>query len=201
MSRRGRRRRAGCRADLRAGARASPWPRRPSTTPCPSPSARGGTSSRRASGVAPFSSRHHVFRPRPSRCSAASPRRARGNERCPKRQPPSPSIHAKPAGGGLSGDLVAQPGAAAQPTGLTPPLHQRTPNDSQTPITEGLISCRNILLGNRTNENVLTCLQSILANLDSITILSTRNIVGRCTADAVAQVRDANFVGVSASES
>lgn len=45
---------------------------------------------------------------------------------------------------------------------------------TRQPIAEGLISCRNILLGGRTNEHVLPCLQKVLVDLDSIAVSSTR---------------------------
>ena len=61
-------------------------------------------------------------------------------------------------------------------------------------ITEGLISSRNILLGDRTNEHVLPCLEKILAGLDSITVSSTKIIVERCAAEAVDQIKDGNLV-------
>ncbi len=65
---------------------------------------------------------------------------------------------------------------------------------TRQPIAEGLISCRNILLGGRTNEHVLPCLEKVLADLDSITLSSTRKIVERCVAEAVDQIKGANFV-------
>lgn len=65
---------------------------------------------------------------------------------------------------------------------------------TRQPIAEGLISCRNILLGDRTNEHVLPCLEKVLADLDSITVSSTRKIVERCAAEAVDQIKGANFV-------
>ncbi len=65
---------------------------------------------------------------------------------------------------------------------------------TRQPITESLISCRNILLGGRTNEHVLPCLQNILGNLDSITVSSTRKIVERCVAEVIDQIKDADFV-------
>lgn len=65
---------------------------------------------------------------------------------------------------------------------------------TRQPIAEGLISCRNILLGGRTNEHVLPCLEKVLADLDSITVSSTRKIVERCATEAVDQIKGANFV-------
>jgi hypothetical protein len=65
---------------------------------------------------------------------------------------------------------------------------------TRQPIAEGLISCRNILLGGRTNQHVLPCLVKILDDLDSISVSSTREIVGRCAAEAVDQIKGASFV-------
>lgn len=65
---------------------------------------------------------------------------------------------------------------------------------TRQPIAEGLISCRNILLDGRTNEHVLPCLEKVLADLDSITVSSTRRIVERCVAEAVYQIKGAHFV-------
>jgi hypothetical protein len=65
---------------------------------------------------------------------------------------------------------------------------------TRRPIGENLISCRNILLGGRTTPHVLPCLEEVLSALDSITVSSTRKVVERCTAEAVDQVKDANFV-------
>ena len=65
---------------------------------------------------------------------------------------------------------------------------------TRQPIAEGLISCRNILLGGRTNEYVLPCLEKILVDLDSITVSSTKKIVERCAAEAIDQIKDANFI-------
>lgn len=65
---------------------------------------------------------------------------------------------------------------------------------ARQPIAESLISCRNILLGGRSNENVLHCLEDVLASLDSIAIASTKMIVERCTAEAINQVKGGNFV-------
>lgn len=63
------------------------------------------------------------------------------------------------------------------------------------PITESLISSRNILLGGRSNKNVLTSLEDVLENLDSITLESTRKIVEYCTLRAVDQIKNSDFVG------
>jgi hypothetical protein len=65
---------------------------------------------------------------------------------------------------------------------------------TRQPVAENLISCRNILLGGRTNEHILSCLEDVLANLDSIMVLSTKKIVARCTAEVIDQVKGANFV-------
>jgi hypothetical protein len=62
------------------------------------------------------------------------------------------------------------------------------------PITEALISCRNILMGDCTNEHVLPCLEYVLAELDSIGVPSSRTIIERCAAEAVDQIKGANFV-------
>lgn len=61
-------------------------------------------------------------------------------------------------------------------------------------IAEGLISCRNILSCGRTHENVLPTLQKILVGIHSIEISSTRNIVGHCTAEAINQIKNGNFI-------
>lgn len=65
---------------------------------------------------------------------------------------------------------------------------------TRQPIIESLISCRNILLGGRSNENVLACLEEVLSNIDSITIKSTRNIIEYCTIEAIGQIKNSNFV-------
>jgi hypothetical protein len=65
---------------------------------------------------------------------------------------------------------------------------------TRQPIAEGLISCRNILLGGHTNEHVLPCLENVLATLDSITVSSTRKIIERCASEAVDQIKDARFI-------
>lgn len=62
------------------------------------------------------------------------------------------------------------------------------------PIFGTLVTCRNILMGGRTNENVLPCLEKVLADLDSITIPSTRRIIEHCAAEAVDQIKSTNFV-------
>ncbi|MGY8639218.1 hypothetical protein RAD15_42845 [Bradyrhizobium sp. 14AA] len=61
-------------------------------------------------------------------------------------------------------------------------------------ISETLISCRNILLSDRTNEHVLPCLQQIVVDVNSIEISSSRKIVGRCVPEVIDQVRAAHFV-------
>jgi len=61
-------------------------------------------------------------------------------------------------------------------------------------ISSCLISCRNILLGGRSNENVLDCLEDVLANLDSITVASTKKIVGCCVLEVIDQIKNSNFV-------
>ena len=63
------------------------------------------------------------------------------------------------------------------------------------PISDNLISCRNILLANRSNENVLACLKGILLSLDLITVSSTRKIVEFCIEEVIAQVKNSDFVG------
>lgn len=62
------------------------------------------------------------------------------------------------------------------------------------PITEKLISCRSILIGGHTNEHIQPCLEEIIADLDSITIGSTRSIIAHCVAEAANQVKDGDFV-------
>lgn len=66
---------------------------------------------------------------------------------------------------------------------------------TRQPVAEGLISCRNILLGGRTNDHVLPCLQNILLSLDSIEVSSTRKIVERCVPQVVGRIQDADFIG------
>lgn len=65
---------------------------------------------------------------------------------------------------------------------------------ARQPIAEAIISCRNILFNDRTSENVLPCLAEVLANLDSITISSTRAIVQRCAAEAIDQIKGTKFL-------
>ena len=67
--------------------------------------------------------------------------------------------------------------------------------NTRQPIAESLISCRNILLGGRSNENVLDCLEDVLANLDSITVASTKKIVKRCVTETIDQIKGGDFVG------
>ena len=61
-------------------------------------------------------------------------------------------------------------------------------------IAECLISCRNILLGGRTNAHVLPSLERVLIDLDSITVASTKKIVERCVIEAIAQIKSADFM-------
>lgn len=63
------------------------------------------------------------------------------------------------------------------------------------PISESLISSRNILLGGRSNGDVLTCLTGILGNLDSISIVRIRRIVACCVSEAVNEIQRSNHVG------
>lgn len=62
------------------------------------------------------------------------------------------------------------------------------------PIAEALISSRNILLGGRSNDHVLPCLEEVLANLDSIAVPSTRKIVERCVPEAIKQIKELDCV-------
>lgn len=62
------------------------------------------------------------------------------------------------------------------------------------PIAECLISSRNILLGGYSNEHVLACLEDVLMELDSISILSTKMIIEYCVSEVIKQVKDSNFV-------
>jgi len=65
---------------------------------------------------------------------------------------------------------------------------------ARTQIAEALISSRNILLNGRTNEHVLPCLEAVMTKLDSITVPFTRNIVSRCVAEAIAQIKTSDFL-------
>ena len=67
--------------------------------------------------------------------------------------------------------------------------------NARQPIAESLISCRNILLGGRSNENVLAGLEDVLNTLDSITVESTRKIVEYCTSEAIDQIKSSDFIG------
>lgn len=51
------------------------------------------------------------------------------------------------------------------------------------------------MLGGRSNENVVECLEDVLASLDSITILSTRKIIRLCVAEAITQIKSSDFIG------
>lgn len=61
-------------------------------------------------------------------------------------------------------------------------------------IAECLISSRNILLGGYSNENVLVCLEGVLANLDSISISSTKMVIEHCVSEVISQIGDLNFI-------
>ena len=63
------------------------------------------------------------------------------------------------------------------------------------PITESIISSRNILLGGRSDENVVGCLTNVLDSLDSISIASIRRVVGYCVLEAVHEIQRSNYVG------
>ncbi|TCU68409.1 hypothetical protein EDE08_109187 [Bradyrhizobium sp. R2.2-H] len=67
--------------------------------------------------------------------------------------------------------------------------------NTRQPTAEALISGRNILLGGRTNEHVLPSLQQVLAEVDSVAVSSTRKIIARCVAEAIAEIKGANFIG------
>lgn len=66
--------------------------------------------------------------------------------------------------------------------------------DARQSIYECLVSCRNILLTGRSNERVVTCLESVLANVDSINILMTRTIMSYCVSEAIAQARNSDLI-------
>lgn len=66
--------------------------------------------------------------------------------------------------------------------------------NERQPIAENLISSRNILLGGRSNEDVLGSLKDVLNRLDLITVECSRNIVEFCTAEAIAQIKSSDFV-------
>ncbi|WCM94721.1 hypothetical protein M5C99_08440 [Acidovorax sp. NCPPB 2350] len=60
-------------------------------------------------------------------------------------------------------------------------------------IFEALISSRNILLGNRTNEHLLLILGSALKDAESIEIDYSRNIISYCIREAVEQIEASRF--------
>lgn len=62
------------------------------------------------------------------------------------------------------------------------------------PIAEAVISSRNILLGGRTNENVILCLEDGLTELDSIAVPSTREIFRFCLTEAIRQIKNNEFI-------
>lgn len=64
----------------------------------------------------------------------------------------------------------------------------------RNPIAECLMSSRNILLGGRSTENVLACLASVLTNINSISVASTREIVRCSVLEVVDQIKSKNFV-------
>lgn len=66
--------------------------------------------------------------------------------------------------------------------------------DPSTRISTALISSRNILLGGRTNEHVLPCLEEVIAELELVTVPSTRTIIGHCVAEAITQIKGGDFL-------
>lgn len=62
------------------------------------------------------------------------------------------------------------------------------------PISEVLISSRNILLGGGSNEHILPALEWALGSLDLISISSSREIVRFCVSEVIRQVKNADFV-------
>lgn len=64
----------------------------------------------------------------------------------------------------------------------------------QQRISEALISSRNILLGGSSNEHVLSSLETVLAQVDSITVSSTKKIVEVCVPEVITQIGDSRFV-------
>ncbi|MBP6863173.1 MAG: hypothetical protein KBC57_12570 [Neisseriaceae bacterium] len=65
---------------------------------------------------------------------------------------------------------------------------------SKQHISENLIGCRNILLNGRINEHILPCLEAVLAEIDLISIVSTKKIIEYCTLEAIKQIKDSNFI-------
>lgn len=63
------------------------------------------------------------------------------------------------------------------------------------PISESIISSRNILLSGRSNDNVTDCLMNVLKSLDSISIESIRRVVGYCVLEATHEIQRSNYVG------
>jgi hypothetical protein len=61
-------------------------------------------------------------------------------------------------------------------------------------IAECIISCRNILLSGRSNENVLISLKDALANIDLILVPSSKAIVSYCVSKAVDEVKSSNYM-------
>lgn len=61
-------------------------------------------------------------------------------------------------------------------------------------IYESLVSVRNILLGGRSNDEVLHCLEETINNLGSIKINSTKLILKRCVSRAILKVRESKYV-------
>jgi hypothetical protein len=61
-------------------------------------------------------------------------------------------------------------------------------------IFSNLISCRNILLGGHASEDVLNSLAEVLRTLDSISVPSSKALVGYCTSQAIEQIKHSNFV-------
>lgn len=60
-------------------------------------------------------------------------------------------------------------------------------------IFESLVSCRNILLNNKSSEYVISTLHSSLDFIGGISIEHSKNILNYCINQAIAQINDGNF--------
>lgn len=60
-------------------------------------------------------------------------------------------------------------------------------------IWECIVSCRNILLENRVNENVIPTLKSVIVLIDEIPLEYSRNILKYCVNQAISQVFEGEF--------
>lgn len=61
-------------------------------------------------------------------------------------------------------------------------------------IAENLISCRNILLGGRINENVLPCLKEVIEGIGLITNSCTKNIIEYCVVEAIKFTEEKDYI-------